>query len=1167
MAEDKSVQERLAEIMEANKELSIQLVKVPGFKNILQDILLFALQKIDPDVYVSKVFINNHSNKNASTREPVGAILDVLLQSLLEGRAPVYNPAEFGVYEWRNSNDDADRHPTLTVQTVGLMIAELLQGLPEQFALMLDRYWSAPQGKDANGRVLPTALNVLRVQHTRLFWHELALLTAEGGLSPTDQEAINRLTSPAVASAFHDVSIKLKSGQFAPLASVFVLRLSGESLGAIIPKPDNAVVLYTPGRGLEKFSTSAALHETLAKRLQASESRAELIGYLSRSDAEQVGDLLEIRYPRIDKDIFSTCVEGERSKQRANVTYHLRQMESVRAANEERLLEIGAALSMEGMLIDARNRTASLMKLMSANARPHWLKSAYVTNQELHAGLERELLRSEVDLHELTKTVASFQAYARYKAEEFLSPGTDERVDPDTVFVKTRHMVTLADGKKIEINERKTLTQVYLYGAYDKEALNEIALEEKSDNPKLNPASILRSIQALNVRQTYNAARQQVYARPEVTESLREVSGRKTALSIFSAILQKHVSPAAHDMVQRYNFGDTSIETLGVTLGSQSKPMHGLMVYRRRDFAVSKSGYVLYAPDFPGGQEWFEFADLERMQRQLLRWALSSEERTYLKSKLYASENSRLDDFEKVKSESDIALENWWKFFELARWTESGPLMASVANSIRWADEEVETFSPRWWRESSVSDQNLLNRLNADFKAVYQISKGQLDITPFHSFSRTLVKKALNQYLNRSGNHPEIDPDEVWVKFHASSKISLTNLFIQWQLWRSDVSIFERIYFNIMPGGGVIVDLKDRLREASFSTFSGQPIAALNAKVITDLIDLLPGERYLEYLQARFLDTPGIELNVNYYRKLKQVEMLRSALTQKMKGSLSAEQFNWLKAMIEGLEKDLPSKAMNTSGAPDIGVYEFTLEGRLLHGAYVFGRAVGSRKEFIVYVPGTRDEKDFIALEDLPARLRDFAFNRHLLQLVRMEHRGIVKNSIEKYWRSSTLLPQPSLTNSYQIRRFENEYRAMIGRFIADVDYQTTSPAEAVWEDAKILIDFAIEVVSLFVPPVGLVASVLRITQSVIQGIVASSHGDSSSANAYFAAAWKGAISLYIGKVSAIGSAATGVGLLSSIKDIADLVSTVTGVPVGIGYVTAVAAPPATVESTTRLIG
>jgi hypothetical protein len=134
------------------------------------------------------------------------------------------------------------------------------------------------------------------------------------------------------------------------------------------------------------------------------------------------------------------------------------------------------------------------------------------------------------------------------------------------------------------------------------------------------------------------------------------------------------------------------------------------------------------------------------------------------------------------------------------------------------------------------------------------------------------------------------------------------------------------------------------------------------------------------------------------------------------------------------------------------------------------------------------------------------------------------------------------------------------------VDFQTSSYLEALWKDVRVLAEFALDVASMFIAPLGLALTVLRITQSVVLGIVASSQGSDEAANAHFASAWRGAILLYVGKVAAIGTPVNPIALLSSVRDFADVMAGVTGVEVSINYVTAITAPPAVVNSTTRLL-
>jgi hypothetical protein len=143
----------------------------------------------------------------------------------------------------------------------------------------------------------------------------------------------------------------------------------------------------------------------------------------------------------------------------------------------------------------------------------------------------------------------------------------------------------------------------------------------------------------------------------------------------------------------------------------------------------------------------------------------------------------------------------------------------------------------------------------------------------------------------------------------------------------------------------------------------------------------------------------------------------------------------------------------------------------------------------------------------------------------------------------------------------------MVSRLIYDVDYQTSTHAEIFWRNVMIGAELVVDVISLFIPPVALVASILRITRSIVQGVIAYSLGDEDAGKAYLASAWRGSILLYVGIVAGVGTSTSAVGLLSRIKDISDIVSTASGVPVGVDYVIAVTSTYLIQDSESRITG
>jgi len=228
---------------------------------------------------------------------------------------------------------------------------------------------------------------------------------------------------------------------------------------------------------------------------------------------------------------------------------------------------------------------------------------------------------------------------------------------------------------------------------------------------------------------------------------------------------------------------------------------------------------------------------------------------------------------------------------------------------------------------------------------------------------------------------------------------------------------------------------------------------------------------------------------------------------------------------------------------------------------------VAGKLQLLVYIPKAPDGLSFRPLESLTLGLKDGSLGDHVVALTRLEHRAVVQNFVTRCQNAVNALPTPALNNSYAVTHFKFEFDSMISRVLSDVDHQTTTPAERFWNTVLVVTELALDIVSLFVPPVGLVTSIVRITRSIVQGIVAYSLGDDEAGKHHLASAWRSSILLYVGVIAGVGGSVSAVGALSRVKDIADIVSTATGVPVGIGYITAAVSPHVIADSKTRIAG
>ncbi|MFJ3377012.1 dermonecrotic toxin domain-containing protein [Pseudomonas sp. NPDC086112] len=1133
------IQEDLGKVVEGFTALEEVLNKTPSFKSIVQDVLLKELQQLLPEVYISRTYINARRS-GIVNQEPTGLFLDVFMECLSRGRAPVYDASQYGVYDWSGSTDELDRVDGLDVVVLGALIGDVLGTLAQKYTQVLGQHWAAPLGKDAQGRESVSRSSDLRDVYAALFWQELKATVQMQGVRSEVEKSYEVYIRGNSQTPAYSLSLELENGRFATLACCFVMYLSGRSIDELVPANDDWVILYTPANGLETFQTSAIMHRSLEQRLRDANSRAQLLKDISLEDAEQVRSVPDIRYLKTHGEIFQVAIDNLLDKQRRDVAYGIRRLLEPDADLPGIVQSIEQTQRLDELNGYAKSRTARLLALMTMNARPQWLKDTSTTHQKTFAALEQALLRSQVALHEAMGGLSSFQDYVRRVVEEHISQVSPNRVDPDTVWVSVKHSVRMG-ARNIEHVQRKTLTQLFMYGVHDVAGQYTIQFEEFHYNLAFN---IVDTIRKFDLRLKYASERSYRLSDPQVKDALREVLSQQIALSNFAALLQKHISPQAQDIAQRYLFGDPGVEAYSVAFRSHYRPFKDMIVYRARGAMADFSMHVLYAPGAPTGQQWYEFPDLTALKRQFIRWGFEQRDRDFLIGQAFSMD--RADLVKRYLSEVEPATvyqQWWWGGVTLVKWaTEDGLLMGAIHNIVGWEIAEEQVVTPVWYRKAAPQDRELFTRLNTDFKAIYQVSKEPLHIETLAAFSRKLVMKALNDYLRRSGPHPEIDPDRVSVKLRGHDYMTLTNVFIQWQIWRADGTVW-------------------------FGSMDNSSLGRLNEATVTALIKLMPGEKYEQYLRQDFLATPSYDLKAKLYCKTVQNEMLRAALTQKMQGSLSGEHFNWLKGLIEDLDHDRIHNTLplQTGGVPGEGVYTLALEGRRLEGAYTFGRKVAGRLEYLIYIPKAPDGLAFRPIESLTQGLKGGALGNHVVGLVRLEDRGVVQRYIDNCRNASGALPTPSLRDSYPVTHFKFEYHSMVLRLIYDVDYQTSTRAEIFWRNVMIGAELVVDVISLFIPPVAMVVSVLRITRSIVQGVIAYSLGDEDAGKAYLASAWRSTILAYVGFVAGVGTSTSAVGLLLQIKDISEILSTATGVPVGAGYVTAVTSTYLIQDSKTRI--
>ncbi|RON39271.1 hypothetical protein BK666_27815 [Pseudomonas frederiksbergensis] len=1141
------VHEKLIVLNEIHLALAAECDLIPTVNVMFRTLVQDALNERGLELDVNDIYINKVAADPKDNYQPVGSLFEVIGECLERRLKPQYTIGVYGVFNQPGSTSQSSQIKDLSIYQVEKLIENVLINLVPGYDFHLKDYWATAVGQDAQGRDLLAPKDRLEQLHGKSFWAELDVCANTGVLTATEQVWINKayLASSVWPQAIFNIALTGRDGTTRVLASAFVIQIEGANKPELFPVNDGfTCALYLPAEGLKKFVNASSLHQYITAVLKSGSSRKLLLDELPVEVAGTVTDTDKIRFFNIAEDLFKFCTTTRLEKQALDIAHYWKQTQE----GEHDFITTMDALhnsQRPGQWVSqGRARAARYLDLATRHAWPHWLKVARPADQQRYVALEKAHLQAEVDVHERAGDAISLRAYAHSHVEKQLFQRTGAQIDPDQIVVTLRHVFRLG-AKKIEHEEKMSLTELSISGLHNKEA--RFLFKVEGPRAALLSQGLLESvIETLDLRVKYLDYRRAAFRQRQVTDALIEKAGRLTALSVFGASLQKHLSPAGLDVVQRCNLGDRALTVWGLVFRDGHLPFKDLLVYGQPDHGTQLP-HVLYAPDAPNGQDWFEFASHTELVQYVADWCAIPEGLDYLVRQSSPTDQARIE--RELKASGALEMARKTGNIRFVDWmVEPGkPSRMSVQQAVEWADQAHQVSTPDWFQKAPLADRQAFARLHTEHKAIFALMKEKGNITPFQTFAHDLAKRELNRYLQRSGAHSELDPDQVNIKLHGHEPMTLTQLFINWEVWRSDTSPFVQAFSWASPAARLVAEVKDRLRSAVLTSRDGQSLGRLDTAVINALIGMLPGDQYIDALKREFLASKPQDRSIRaeLYGKLKQNKMQKEALVQKIKGELSQDRYNWLNAILDQLD-------VETHTDPSSGwVYRLFLKGKQVEGAYRFVRTVGGRSETIIYLPGSAEGKIFRSVEDFAMDIRDSMISNVILECVRLQDRAPVKSYLEDIFRGKDTLELSDAKRA--VAALHYEYVPMVERFIADVDHQTTSFSEAFWRDTMIVVEFVADVASLFLPPVGLVTGLLKTTRAIVRGIGAYNNGDEEAANGHFAAAWVGLISLYLGKVSGVGGVGAGVDFISKVNDYAEIISTATGVTVGASYLTYVA--------------
>ncbi|TVT85341.1 hypothetical protein FPT12_05895 [Pseudomonas sp. H3(2019)] len=712
---------------------------------------------------------------------------------------------------------------------------------------------------------------------------------------------------------------------------------------------------------------------------------------------------------------------------------------------------------------------------------PDWLQRASEEDRQYYFDTEQSLAQKEHLLDKLLAETKSLKAFARFYAQEIVELETGERVDPEQIFVNTRHTFYVGQQKVVQRN-RLTLPEFLINGLYDPAIVPlEITLEGEKLPSDFTEQVLLEVMGDASMRSSYAEKFEEKYRSEAVLHAQQVALDSRTDLSSFSAKLQGHISDESLDIVDRASQRARNFTLGSLTLVGSETALRRMIVYcgpKGEDGPC-----VLYSPEAPGGQVWYEFISIRQLEAHVIDLIRLPEGRSYLLQQSHASERGRTDAYMRRL----LDLPSQWNGIQRDPWPAYGPgaLRQAVLLDVGWLRGELEAVIPAGYRSASSYQRRFFARLNTELKALTQLATRETALISYEKFAFNLIKQRVEDILVGHGETVVVNPDLMVVALDESQEMTLSQLIIK--------------EHHITQGSGPIHNpgLYPKLR-----LLDGHP--AISGQLLSDVLmqyvvswskTLRPGEKYIDMLSTDYLDknAPGYALKRDVYVNLRLHEMQRAVLSELFSGRLDKRQSLDIEGAIDRLREAEPSGLWDyeePESPQRDGVYAFHLEGRRIEGVYVFRIMNNGLAEDLLYTPHAPDERWFRPLAEFARSVKVKGLGRYYCQRAQFTDQRVVKTYIEAVQRSRVDVEPPKLQFDSRVRDFSRCYGDMIGQVINGVDAQTRSLVELV---GKLVYDAAVAavtVVGCVFPPIGFGLSAVVIAKGVFDGARAYHEGD-----------------------------------------------------------------------------
>lgn len=1049
------------------QELLAVLEAIPSFRQMARNRLVEKFQEHHPGIELDKVFVNRGDYENELESRPEGSLLEVYLECLSRNFSPTYVIGSDGVYDRPNTTDSQFKVPGLDIYQVERLLENARRNLDWEHRYSLDQYWKAATSGQVDGSPLSTHKDVLQQSIARTLMAELSLSVIGGRLESHQGEKVAGILLSGNGGSLYQVVIY--NGEEFPvrLPSGFVVDMSDLGGAELALNNDHfTCVLYTPDRGFEFFLSSNDVNAALCSRLSVSGSC--------------------IAYPRLQESVFQYCA-GSRIKHQKNEVSKLLWRSDYNSAGLFTSLE-----SIQQLSTFRHSWLESFNALHAAVIRtewPNWLKVAPQSVRERYSELEYSMVKYESDFQRTCAPYFSLRAYARQQVADWSKSALGIEVNADTIRVRTRYELKVAD-KTIRQEDNMTLTEFVSLGLFDTGYAVDVFLEGVEASG-LNTEKLLYWMQSLDVRTSFVQTRSD---RPSVEyyEALSNKFISKLHFDLWLVHYNGEFDKVDFDLVNRAIAGDTSVLIHGVNFAGATQPLRDIMVFQGSQSEYGPQHVYLRKPQ--GRHEFLRFNHFAEFATQLKVWMSNDS--------AYAASLLNPDDVPRIGKQLQQAQGLQWDLNNIRvtsvvlNGSTDDPLAGTVLVDYRWSLATVNRSAPLNYRAALKSYRQQHARLNTELKALYTIETRETGFPSFEAFSRDLIKTRVEEVLRLRGSFVEVNPDLIYVQISPDETMTLSELILQersFDAWNSpnpDPRDYPRFYWS-----------------------TAHP--ALDALNIRDIAGwsktLRSGEKYIDFLKTHYLaGHPLYTFKREVFFKRLQCEMSLALLSQYFDAKLDYEQFKSLERIIIGLktpEKDSFDNPVLTTES----VYAFRLKrDRKVDGVFLFRAVTSKGIEDFIYTPNAPDElafrsvKNFVgSIRDRRNSLRDYYINR-----VDFLDRKVVDGYFDELQATVNDAPAPQPELNTRVKDLRSAYEAHVSRVIRDVDAQTTSLGEIIGRLIYENVKLAATIISLVIPPVGLVVTAVEVIKNVYDGLNAQHYGDNEAAFTHFKDALAGLVSL-----------------------------------------------------------